>query len=74
MAYLISGSWLYISYSYFCCDETLLKKQLVEEIVFQLTLQHHSSPSKEVRTVPQARQETGGRSYCRGHGGMLLTV
>lgn len=34
---------------------------------------HYSSLSKEVRTGSQAGLEAEGRSYCRGHGGVLLT-
>ena len=38
-----------------------------------LMLPHHSSSLKEVRTGTQAGQEPKGRSWCRGHGGALLT-
>jgi hypothetical protein len=37
------------------------------------TLPQHNSPSKEVRTEIQTGQEPGGRGWCRGHGGELLT-
>lgn len=44
-----------------------------EEKVY-LTYTSHCSPSlKETRIRSQAGQETGGRSVCRGHGGLLLT-
>jgi hypothetical protein len=38
----------------------------------RLTRPHCCSSPKEVRTGTQAGQEAG-RSWCRGHGGMLLT-
>ena len=34
---------------------------------------YHCSSQKEVRTGTQAGQEPGGRSWCRGHRGGLLT-
>ena len=38
-----------------------------------LTLSHHSPSLKEARRGTQAGQEPGDRSWCRGHGGVLLT-
>ena len=38
-----------------------------------LLLPHHYSLLKEVRTGTLTGQEPGGRSGCRGHGGVLLT-
>jgi hypothetical protein len=46
------------------------QKQLGEERVY---MAYQCSSLKEVRTGTQARQEPGGRSWCRGHGGVLLT-
>jgi hypothetical protein len=48
-------------------------KIITETWFIRLTLPHHSSSSKEVRTGTQAGQEPGGRSWCRGHGRVLLT-
>jgi hypothetical protein len=39
----------------------------------QLILPHCCWSPKEVRAGTQAGQELGGRSWCRGHGGMFLT-
>ena len=39
----------------------------------RLTLPQHCSSSKEVRTGTHPGQDPGGRSWCRGHGGVLLT-
>jgi len=39
----------------------------------QLTLPHCCSSPKEVRTGTHTRQELRGWSWCRGHGGVLLT-
>ena len=36
-----------------------------------LTVPHHHSSLKKVRTGTQARWEPGGKSWCRGHGGVL---
>jgi hypothetical protein len=38
-----------------------------------LTFTHCCSSSNEVRTGIHTGQEPGGRNWCRGHGGMLLT-
>ena len=37
-------------------------------------LPYHCSSLKEVRTGTQVGQEAGDRSWCRGHGGVLLTA
>jgi hypothetical protein len=39
-----------------------------------LTLRDHSPSLKEVGTETQSGQEPGGRSWCRGPGGVLLTA
>jgi hypothetical protein len=39
----------------------------------QLTLPHCSSSRKEVRTETYTGQELGSRSWCRSHGGVVLT-
>jgi len=38
-----------------------------------LTLPYHCSSMKEIRTGTQTGQESGGRSWYRSHGGVLLT-
>ena len=45
------------------------QKQLGEE---RVTLPHHCSSLKEIKTGIQTEQEPGGRSWCRGRGGVLL--
>jgi hypothetical protein len=40
--------------------------------LFGLDFQHHSSSLKEIRTGTQTEQKPGGRSWCKGHGGVLL--
>ena len=45
----------------------------VREGFVLLMLPHHYPSSKKVRTGTQTGQEPGGRSWCRGHEGVLLT-
>jgi hypothetical protein len=49
------------------------KIKLEREGFLWLTLPYCCSSSKGVRTGTQTRQGPGGRSCCRGQGGMLLT-
>ena len=50
-----------------------MAKESWEEGFVWLTLSHSSSSFKEVGEGTQIWQEPGGRHWCRGHGGMLLT-
>jgi hypothetical protein len=52
---------------------TMTKKQAEEEGFIWLTLPHCSPSLKKVRTGTQTGKKLGGRSWCRGHGGVLLT-
>jgi hypothetical protein len=47
----------------------MTKKQVGKERVYSA---YTSTSPKEVRTGTQAGLEPGGRSWCRGHGGVLL--
>jgi len=49
----------------------MTKKQVGEERVYSFP--HCCSSPKEVRAGTHSGQELGSRSWCRGHGGMLLT-
>jgi hypothetical protein len=49
------------------------RSKLGKKGFIQLTLPHWCSSPKEVRTGTHTGQELGGRSWGRGHGGMLLT-
>jgi hypothetical protein len=49
------------------------KSKLTRKGFIWLTLLDHSPTMEEVRTGTQAGLEPGGRSWCRGHGGALLT-
>jgi len=50
--------------------QNIMIKKLGRKGFIQLTL---SLFTKEIRTGTQAGQEPGGRNWCRGHAGMLLT-
>ena len=51
---------------------TMAKKQVGTKGFIWLTLPRCCSQLKEVRTGTQTGQNLGGRSWCRGHGGLLL--
>jgi hypothetical protein len=53
---------------------TMTKSNLGRKGFIWLTLSHHCLSLKEVRTGTQTGKEPGGRSWYRGHGGVLLTV
>jgi hypothetical protein len=55
------------SQGFYCCDETPWPKSS------WLTLLHCSLASEEVRTGTHTEQEPVGGSWCRGHGGAVLT-
>ena len=59
----------------FCCcmKHHDHKRKLWRKGCLQLLLPHCSSSPKEVRTGTHTGQEPGGRSWYRGHGGVLLT-
>jgi len=62
------GRW-YSSQGYCCCDETPSKSNWVGTH-FHIIVHHWGKSGQE---LTQGRQEPGGRSWCRGHGGVLLT-
>ena len=71
-------SWLAVlriclSSGFYCCEDTMTKTKLRRKGFIWLTLPHYSLSLKEGRTGTQTGQEPGGRSWCRGHGGVLLT-
>jgi hypothetical protein len=64
----------YLSQGYCCYDEKpWLKATWIGKDLFGLHFHIHSPSPKEVRTGTHTGWEPGGRSWCRGHGGMLLT-
>jgi hypothetical protein len=54
----------------FCCSE---QRNLGKKSFVWLTCPDHSSSLREVRTGTRTGQAPGGRSWCRGYGGVLLT-
>jgi len=50
----------------------MTKKQVGEKRDHLLTLPYHYSLLREVRTGTHTGQKLGGRSWCRGHAGVLL--
>lgn len=51
----------------------MTKSAWSEKGLFDFILPDHSQSLSRVRTCTQAGLERGGRSLCRGHGGMLIT-
>jgi hypothetical protein len=51
----------------------MTRRKLGRKGLIQLTLPHRCSSPKEGRTGTHTGQELEGRSWCRGHGGVLLT-
>jgi len=64
----------YLSWSFYRCDKTPWpKSKLGRKGFIQLTFLHCCSSPRKVRTKQNAnRTGTGSRSWCRGHGGVLL--
>ena len=63
-----------LSKGFYCCYKTTWSKsKLGRKGFIWLALPDHSPSLEEVRTGTQAELESGGRSWCRGHGGVLLT-
>jgi hypothetical protein len=49
------------------------RSKMGKKWLIQLTIPDHTPSLEKVRMGTQAGQEPGGRSWCRGHGGVLLT-
>lgn len=76
----VPSSWVHVLNVTACFKVTTVvvikhydQKHLGRKGFIVLMLSYHMSSSKEVMTGTQAWQEPGGRSWCRGRGGMLLT-
>lgn len=66
------GDWPSQSY-YFCVKIPWKKSKLGRKGFIWLSLLHCSLSLKEARAGSHTGQEPGGRSWCRVHGGMVLT-
>jgi hypothetical protein len=63
-----------LSEGFYCCSDTPWPKDCLGRKGFiWLTLPHYRSWLKEVRTGTLTGKDPGGRGWCRGNGGVLVT-
>ena len=65
--------WDCLSSGFYCCNETSWLRSKLGKGFIWFILPCNCSSSKEGRGGTQTGQKPGGRSWCRGHGGVLLT-